>query len=803
MSAAALLALQRRVGNRAAASVVVSRQVPPVAPPVAAPPVGAGPAAGFRPVADFDTMTLGEFHDYARGKPDWSTDPALIPARRQSLFTTLEFARAGDPAPVGPCGDIPLHDIEATGLPAATRDTLRAYSRGKVAKDTAGLPATSVLADALRDGEALGKLEAAIPKGVLHRIMGTTAEGKAQFPALVGAAQIDAFAAYAKRSGAFLEAENGADVASYLDMVNVDGADPASFIGRLPRVRNYHRFLAPMLEHLVTNEGDTSRAKPLLLILHTGSDHNGAFHRDAQLQALVEHPRNLTIMVEGATTLEAVGGEAGAIARRQGQGRKIEQLMIAGHGSPRSMDLAGRPDASGAVSSRQSLDLDRNRARTEKFLRGLMGHMATGPDARIVLNACLTAADEVSQNLSSDPATARNQIRRSLRNSPSLAARLQQLAPGRIVEGNVSSVPAGEYMSRDPGTGAQTGVLHQIIPSDPHATGSDRATYVEHGEEPEGCMRAVVALWALDRTECLNRVNARRAKPLAGTWSDRVIRTFYDIVNAQPDNASLMNRIANSVARGLSEFDLTAEQRPGTIAGLNNDLSPAEASSILTPLYPHAPATARLAIEQVWMIRTPGRRPTFLALLDTFATTVDATPHLDVDWLAPSLSTLLPVASAGAPTRAQMKLALFARDDASAQAFLRANAGAARRLTMPAGTTVPGLTGGDLTEDDVLRDLGLLGAAPGPSGGGPAPNMDLDGDGVPDIYVESLTRQAMVTARRLNVRPRPELTAAPFTSVAAGARVDVIGEVGKWFAVDHAGRVGFVWRTWVRRLPVR
>ena len=476
--------------------------------------------------------------------------------------------------------------------------------------------------------------------------------------------------------------------------------------------------------------------------------------------------------------------------------------MIAGHGSPRSMDLAGRPDKAGNVPVSGSLDLDRNRARTERFLKGLVKNMATGPDARIVLNACLTAADEVNPNLSADPAVARRQILASLRNSPSLAARLQQLAPGRVVEGNVSSVPAGRYMAEDPVTGAPTGVLHQIIPSDPHATGSDRATYVEHGQEAEGCMRAVVALWALDRAECLRRVAARRAQPI-GDWNDRVIHTFYDIVHAQPDNAALMNRIAIHAARGLSEFDLVAEQTPGVIGGIGNEFSAAEVDAILGPLYPHAPTTGKLAMDQVWMVRRAARQAQFLAGLDTFATTVEATPHLDLDWLAPSLAALLPVAGAGAPTRARMKLALFALDNGDAQAFLRANAGASRRLTMPAGTTVPGLTGGELTEDAVLRELGLLGGGAAPPPGAVPPNMDLDGDGIADVYVESLTRRAVVTPSWLNVRSRPDARSPRIDVVPAKHRVDIIGESGRWFAIDHGGRIGFVAKVFLRRVPVR
>ena len=124
--------------------------------------------------------------------------------------------------------------------------------------------------------------------------------------------------------------------------------------------------------------------------------------------------------------------------------------------------------------------------------------MDTGPDARIVLNACLTQADEVAANLPKDPAEARKAILGSLAKNPSLASRIRQLAPGRVVEGNIASVPAGTYMDVD-AAGHPTGVVHQRIPSDPSAASADLPDYIEHGQEPEGCMRAVVVVWALTK----------------------------------------------------------------------------------------------------------------------------------------------------------------------------------------------------------------------------------------------------------------------------------------------------------------
>ncbi len=785
--AQSMLDLQRQAGNAAVASVL-SRQTPTA--------TATAPAGGrFRPVTDFDTMTLGQFNDYANQEADWAHDHSLPSARRRTLIDVLAFGRGGTPPPLGPCEGLPVADLESH-LDAASKTKLRTYARGVRAEETAGIPSTAVTADALHEGESLAALEAGIPRPILHLNMGTTDAGKTQFSALVAAGQIPQFVSYYRRAHPRFEADNGADVASYLKMVSTDGVQPESFVGRLSHVRNYHRFLAPMLETLVGNTGDTSRRRPLLLILHSGQDHNGAFHRDDELMHTVQHPRNLTILVEGASSLEEAGGDAEAIARRYGQHGRIEQVMLAGHGGPHIMELAG-----GGPSG--NIDTEHNRARTERFLRRLIGSMATGPDARIVLNACLTAADEVSANLPTDPTAARAAILASLRGDPSLAGRIQQLAgSGRTVEGNVSSVPAGTYMATD-ASGNPTGVLHQNIPSDPYAASTNRGDYIEHGVEPEGAMRAVVALWALDRTECLRRVGLRRGQPISG-WGDLVIHTFYDLVAAAPDNVEFMNRIANAAARGLSEFSLVTEQKPDTIAGLDYQFNAAEEGSILRPLVAAGllPTTGLLALSQVWMNQEPAQRPIFLSTLDTFPTTEAASTHLDPAWVGDHSAELLPVATASSPSTAQAKLALWAvtggRSDAAAVAFLRAGARGGH-LAMPAGTTVDSLTASAATEDDVLRAVGLLGASTTPTtSGGPAPNVDLDGDGVNDFYVESITRTGAVSASWLNVRARPGLASAVLDVIPAGTVVYVFGRSGGWYAIERPVGAGFVHHSWVR-----
>ena len=796
-----LLTLQSLVGNSAVARALsVQRDHGPAAAP-------AGPATTpFRPAADFDTMTVGDLDSYADSRPDWATDPALG-ARKDPLVKVLEFVRSGQPAPLGACESMKVHDLESNGLASDDRESLRAYARGVQSTDTAGLSSTPVLVDALTGGIALLTLEGALPRAALHHALGTKDEGKEQVKRLIGKglAEVGNLANYFSTSHAYLEADNGADARSYLDMVETDSKRPEDFIGSPAHVHNYHRFEAKLLSKLAANETVEDRAHPLLLILHTGTDWNGAFHRDSALTDLVAHPRNLTVMVEGPATLEAAGAAAAAIADRQGQHHRIQQLMLAGHGAPQAMELGGVPSPTGQVSGAQEIDLAHNRARTEKFLRGLIGHMDTGPDARIVLNACLTQADEVAANLPKDPAEARKAILGSLAKNPSLASRIRQLAPGRVVEGNIASVPAGTYMDVD-AAGHPTGVVHQQIPSDPSAASADLPDYIEHGQEPEGCMRAVVVVWARDKAECLHRVGLRRAQAIT-KWTDRVVHALYDIVVADSDNVNLMNRLATSVAGGLGELDDPASQTPNFVGGANNNLSAAEESSVFTPLHAFAGPGGQLAIDQVWMINDPGHGADFLTELDSFGTTIEAAPHLSAGWLAPSTAGLLPLASAAAPTRAQMKLALWGvtggHDDAGCHAFLLENAKATRHVVIPVGGTVDSLTGGGAAESDVLTTLGLAGhAVPAAVGGAPAPNLDTDGDGINDTYVESVTRHGVIAGEGVRLRAKPSFSGAVVELLFMPTRLDVFGEHGAWLAVDRGGRVGFVHKSLVHELAV-
>ncbi|MGD9932312.1 MAG: SH3 domain-containing protein [Dehalococcoidia bacterium] len=789
-----MLAAQPLLGNRAVARMVqrVGGPPPPLAP--------AGPAVAHKTEAEFDAMTLGDFDAFARSQADWAADPALPAPRRKSLLKVLEWARVQPANAVAACSGMKVTDLEA--LPNAKLKQLNTYSRAVGGTETISVNQIDDPAKAIEWGKAIETLEGGVPKGSLHHAVKQDGTNFSQLEDLVAKGEVANFANYVKRSGAYIEAENGMDVISYLEMVVSDGKNPATYIGKLPRIRNYHRFEAAMLDVLQTNLGDKSRKKPLLLILHSGADHNGAFHRDSELTNMAKAPQNLTIMVEGATSLGSLGGTAQDLARDYGQRRRIQQLMIAGHGNSTMMELTSSgPTLGGTPDASKSLDLDNNRARTLAFLKALMGSMDKGPNAKIVLNACLTASEDVNANLDPDPAKARDQILKSLASRPSLAGQLQQIAGAdREVLGNVSSVPAGTY--HDPATG----LLAPTVPSDPAATNPDMANYTELGEEPEGAMRAALVTWAKDQAEWLKRINARLARlPITG-WQDRVIHVMYAMIKAEPNNADLMNRLARSAAGGLGE-QMHLEYQKGSMLGGVTDVPALQAKALLAALHPHAPADgSKLGMSQVWMHIDGAKQSLMMSDLNRFATPKDAVPHLSEDWIDPKMGSLLPVADGTKPSLAQAKLALWSvtRDipSAAAVAFLHEGAKGTRKLEMPAGNTAAGLLRGlGQTEEDVLATIGLGPAAVPVGGSAPTPNIDLDGDGTNDYFVEPMTRHGLVTAMVLNVRSKPGIASPRIAQVRAGTKLYVIGQAEGWYAVEHSGKTAFVHPSWVRNVP--
>ena len=332
---------------------------------------------------------------------------------------------------------------------------------------------------------------------------------------------------YATTVHPMLVADNGTEVDSYIAL-RAEKADPVNYARRVPHVRNFHHFHKATLDALAKAWGDTTRKRPLALVLHAGVDHNGAFHRDEHMREVITNPINLTLMIEGAGSIEAAEKLIAPIAKSYGRGGKIEQVLIAGHGESRVMELAGKEQKDGTV-KQDDLDLDdpKNKDRTAHLINTLLDNMKKSPDARIVLNGCLTSSTNAGQ-LDPDPAKAKQQVTDAVNNKPSIADSIQEQAtkkgfgPGTVSAANASFTSDAKLI--DP----KTGKIGLNDPADPKLTSTNKLEYVEEGVEPEGAMRAAVQMWASDPVATEAAMKARLTKPIIGTpiygWWDRTVR---------------------------------------------------------------------------------------------------------------------------------------------------------------------------------------------------------------------------------------------------------------------------------------
>jgi len=310
----------------------------------------AGGAAGetkaeFKSYADIKALKISDFISYSDAQADWSmglTDKG----ERDELRLLMTWLRKGFQRQSA-LGDFKVQDL-VDGK--AELDAIDAYCRGR-SEDTPTVPvkAATTMDEIRAWGADIVKLEAVLQHPVLHSVF--TSE---QFDGLRTAGKIDAFCDYVKTCKPLLHAAGGVEINSYRTLATTD--DPMSFKD-IKDVRNYHRFQPAALNALRAAQAGNPTNLPFTLILHSAFDHNGAFHQDAELTAVLTAPTNHTIMIEGAEALESITARLPAIVAAHGRDepdpkdptktrmvKRIDQIMLCGHGSSQSIEMAGKLD---------------------------------------------------------------------------------------------------------------------------------------------------------------------------------------------------------------------------------------------------------------------------------------------------------------------------------------------------------------------------------------------------------------------------------------------------------------------------
>src|SRR5207302_991931 len=143
--------------------------------------------------------------------------------------------------------------------------------------------------------------------------------------------------------------------------------------------------------------GDTSKTKPVTLVLHSALDWDGAYHRDSNMTNVLKDTRNLTLLIEGVESIGAIKGRIDPLAQKYGKGGVIDQVMIAGHGDNNAIELGGKMAMGDDGKMDQKGDpLKVGDANSQALIDELLGHMdPSSPNHTIVFNACLTNSNAV------------------------------------------------------------------------------------------------------------------------------------------------------------------------------------------------------------------------------------------------------------------------------------------------------------------------------------------------------------------------------------------------------------------------
>lgn len=812
----------------------------------------ANPApAQTKSAAELGAMTIGEFDTFTREQADWSMSIS-DQATQESLRNALSWFQQ-ESHRVTALDAFTVSSYLSAGV--AKQAELDAYSRAWTQTgDTVALStAATTLADAIDQGQDIKTLEGAIPGTTLKAIFHSETDDPFSDLRTRNGNQVSDFARYVQTCDPLLHAHDGWEIESYIRLAAT--ADPASF-NDIRDVRNVHRFEDPALQQLRTNQAGNSGNLPMTLVLHSAFDHNAAFHHDPEMTGVITEPTNHTVMIEGAETLQAISGRLPQIVRDHGKEednpanpgekvKRIDQIMIAGHGSAQSIELAGslatdqagqpilgdnglqvQDDSLNVHSDPSDPAAQQRAARSRAFMTELMGYMSADPNTahgRVIFNACLTASNEIDGDaidFNATPAVQQQQMQQALTTNPSLVSTMRQIATN-AGRGNVS-VRGGNGSFGVVGLMDNTGGLDIVADGadldgdgnpdrtlDPELTNEDKFVYIAQGTDPGGCMSAVAECWSKDTTRTLDAVRNRRANPKNNTWSEAVTQALYKIVETtHANNGGAIARLAN-ISSGLAHLDHASGCKVWMIWNLSHDWA-----ALHTELSTHSAFSSqdftRLVFYQAWMYHDHARIADFLSVLGTMncrtARPFVYMPEIQNSFLG-SVNAMMPASGPANP--GQLRLALMDAVENGAGLHARSKSYLSGLVQNGAFTVdVDGPLAGLSREFDILDSIGLnphtqnTNTTSAPTSFTPDANVDMDTDGTNESHVRPLSRTGVVVdANNLYVRAQPSLAGAKVGQfLKRNDRVYVMGETDQWYLLDHGGTRGYSHKRYIRLL---
>jgi hypothetical protein len=736
-------------------------------------------------------ITFPQFQSYIAQQADWFVEPTLTGPDRARLWDLANLKEQT-------AGLAKLMLAELVAAAPADLVAIKAYAAGSAAAaQTVRItkPAPTV-ARAIELGKAMIDL-VYVPGPVLRVCI-----EQATLEKLVDGHLLPVLKDYFARFKPTIE--NPDEQAPLLALLGTGLAPYAPLVGW---IHDLHAFTSLTLTTLAANVTNTSRSKPVLLILHSGLDWNTAFLQASNLQDAVTNGANLALVLQGATSLAEETARVDKIADDYGQkpspGAKgrLGQVVFAGHGQATTVEQA-TPGTGAKSRGDQTVEYDEEDLSPKALgdasytlIDKVLTRMDPA-DARVVFAGCLVGSHDVADSPDlADPKKAAKAINDSIKANPNLADLVKQRMKALKVKGTVVAANASTQFDRF--NVDLAGKAQMSSPDDPAIAGS-KAEYVQTGVEPEGAMRAALETWADPKfgpTWTTNKMRKHVADVAASKdWDISLTRTAFKL--ALPASGNVNPQVINDLAHRVGDWGETGWIDSADPAGLARAVKPAEAPVV----YPVMLVSDQVAgfpdlttvVQEAWMSVDASHTASFRAALDaTTLTRNKLTTLLDDSLINPKLATLLPTPSPAAPSQGQLRLALAiavkrgSGMPAEVKTFLVGAAGGSTTTSFPAALGVPALLDG-ASELEILRNVGLApGAQPDNA------NVDVDQDKTNETFVAVDPHQVTIVAPK-DARAKPDATAPVLAGLTPGMTVQVVGASGTWTVVDVGGKIGFV-----------
>ena len=500
---------------------------------------------------DLLDLTVEEFETHRKAEQmDWANVEGFTKKERNTIWQIIDWRLNG-------LDSFKLKDVVDKGKNSKNLRDMNAYCEGLNGElnreKTVRLAPQATLEKAIHFGHWLQKIhgllgqrtELVVPTNVFTQLVDTDS-GKVA----------EAFIKYCNEMRPNLQTPSGKEITCFIKLVDEEGAKIEDYKNVLKDIRNFHKFPKTSLDKLKTDL--SVKDKPLTLILHALYDHNGAFIRHEHVNKVIQNDKIKVYLIEGHATEKVkplIFGGFQALAKKYGLDGKITQVMAVGHGGSTQIEFAGDGTEVTEDRGKKSVDqkdvapisLEGKNARVfALFFEQIFANMEEkkGLKPKVLLRACLTASNEVDENklkelmkkenildldTVADTKTPENQekiregIRKYIEKHGSLASKLDDQAKGRAeVLGAQSSITSAD-------TGAikeDTGELDFITLADPHVAGP-KLTYVRHGKEPSGALKAVIESWANDPVTCFAEMQDRINTVLVNSHAEFIINLLY------------------------------------------------------------------------------------------------------------------------------------------------------------------------------------------------------------------------------------------------------------------------------------